>query len=213
MAEPPKAPHGAGADPSMEDILASIRRILSEDETPPASPAAPPSGASDVLVLDPSMLVPEMHDVPETAPTRRPNPPPMSIRRPRIPSRWPGPRARPGHHTRARTGIAPAGPARERPDRPRSRRPGRQLPRRARPHPRQRAGHRDPRRRTHARRPRARRNAPPPQSLARRQPPPHRRTPRPRRNRTGGRPLQPLTAEFARKGRQGRAKGAAPGPR
>jgi cell pole-organizing protein PopZ len=30
---------GASADPSMEDILASIRRILSEDEAGPASPA------------------------------------------------------------------------------------------------------------------------------------------------------------------------------
>src|ERR1700712_46082 len=28
----------AGADPSMEGILASIRRLLNEDETPPATP-------------------------------------------------------------------------------------------------------------------------------------------------------------------------------
>ena len=37
-AQPPQGPAGAPAagDPSMEDILASIRRILSEDEaTPP----------------------------------------------------------------------------------------------------------------------------------------------------------------------------------
>jgi uncharacterized protein len=45
----------------MEDILASIRRILSEDEVPAADgtpPAAPPAGEG-VLVLDPAMMVPE----------------------------------------------------------------------------------------------------------------------------------------------------------
>ncbi len=65
------SPRGA-ADPSMEDILASIRRILSEDEQPakpaaaappePAPPAAPPAALAapeedDVLKLDESMLV------------------------------------------------------------------------------------------------------------------------------------------------------------
>lgn len=45
------------ADPSMDDILASIRRILNEDDAPkPATPdAAPPE---DVLILDSSMMVP-----------------------------------------------------------------------------------------------------------------------------------------------------------
>jgi cell pole-organizing protein PopZ len=49
----------------MEDILASIRRILSEDEAPASSemPAAPQSTAETpgdgVLVLDPAMMVPE----------------------------------------------------------------------------------------------------------------------------------------------------------
>ena len=50
--------HAAGAqtggDPSMEDILASIRRILSEDEAAPAQPAA--AASDDVLVLDESMI-------------------------------------------------------------------------------------------------------------------------------------------------------------
>jgi hypothetical protein len=54
-----------GADPSMEDILASIRRILNEEETPSApgarddSPAGGDTHADDddVLVLDPSMMV------------------------------------------------------------------------------------------------------------------------------------------------------------
>jgi uncharacterized protein len=56
-----------GGDPSMEDILASIRRILSEDEaspagTPPAAPPPRPAGGDaddSVLVLDTSMMVPE----------------------------------------------------------------------------------------------------------------------------------------------------------
>jgi cell pole-organizing protein PopZ len=57
-----------GGDPSMEDILASIRRILNEEEAPPAPGAheeAPAAGETpaddptddDVLVLDPSMMV------------------------------------------------------------------------------------------------------------------------------------------------------------
>ncbi len=61
-----------GSDPSMEDILASIRRILSEDEPPPdgnqASPAPPAEETpphrvigqpEPVLVLDPSMMIEE----------------------------------------------------------------------------------------------------------------------------------------------------------
>jgi cell pole-organizing protein PopZ len=64
------APPG-GADPSMEDILASIRRILSDDEQPAAgAPAvvpaqqpaghieAPPAEAAEVLALSEAMLVP-----------------------------------------------------------------------------------------------------------------------------------------------------------
>jgi uncharacterized protein len=43
-------------DPSMEDILASIRRILSEDEIGPAPEGGP---GDDVLALDESMLVPD----------------------------------------------------------------------------------------------------------------------------------------------------------
>ncbi len=47
----------------MEDILASIRRILSEDEaaagSPPAPAVPPPAGEADVLTLDASMLVGE----------------------------------------------------------------------------------------------------------------------------------------------------------
>lgn len=45
---------GAGGDPSMEDILASIRRILNEEQgAPPA-----PGDRDDVLVLESDMLAP-----------------------------------------------------------------------------------------------------------------------------------------------------------
>jgi uncharacterized protein len=84
----PTNPPPAGGDPSMEDILASIRRILSEDEPPPeATESAEKAGAekadsenaspekdlgkgskdqdSGVLVLDPSMMVEEpTHNAP-----------------------------------------------------------------------------------------------------------------------------------------------------
>ena len=81
-------PPGSGADPSMEDILASIRRILSEEDsttaTPPAAPvqhqakASPAELPQDVLVLDNSMRVP---DPP-------PPPPPPLLKVPRRPRRW-----------------------------------------------------------------------------------------------------------------------------
>src|SRR3954463_9278961 len=68
----------AGNDPSMEDILASIRRILSEDEAP-AGTAAPAAGdtksadaGDDVLVLDPTMMVHEAPPVPEPPPPPEP---------------------------------------------------------------------------------------------------------------------------------------------
>ena len=75
------APGGA-ADPSMEDILASIRRILSEDEAeqgrPPAAPAVPatnPQAAADaVLSLDASMIVEEPAREPEPAPRAQATP-------------------------------------------------------------------------------------------------------------------------------------------
>jgi cell pole-organizing protein PopZ len=65
----------------MEDILASIRRILSEDETaeaPTAKPAEEPRPESeeepedDVLVLDPSMLVAEPAPEPDPEPEPKP---------------------------------------------------------------------------------------------------------------------------------------------
>ena len=59
---PATPPPAAAPDPSMEDILASIRRILSEDEQPAkaaATAAAAPAVEDDVLALDDSMLVAE----------------------------------------------------------------------------------------------------------------------------------------------------------
>jgi len=47
-----------GADPSMEDILASIRRILAEEEgVPPPTPAVAPGADDGVLQLDASMML------------------------------------------------------------------------------------------------------------------------------------------------------------
>lgn len=70
-AEPPKTP-GPGGDPAMDDILASIRRILNEDEGQPApagasagpgpAPAAPapaaPAQPAEPLELTEAMMVP-----------------------------------------------------------------------------------------------------------------------------------------------------------
>lgn len=90
-------PGTAGAapanDPSMEDILASIRRILSEEEpaAAPAPAAAEPPPAEkqdDVLVLDPSMLVQEVPPPPpqvEPPPPAEPAPPVMAMA-PRAPA-------------------------------------------------------------------------------------------------------------------------------
>ena len=64
----------------MEDILASIRRILSEDEAPAAgsSPPAAQPGGDGVLVLDPAMMVPdpahEAEPVPEPPLPAAPSP-------------------------------------------------------------------------------------------------------------------------------------------
>jgi uncharacterized protein len=62
----------------MEDILASIRRILSEDEAPTSQAAASPSQEPEaepgdgVLVLDPTMMVPEPTPPAEETPVAEP---------------------------------------------------------------------------------------------------------------------------------------------
>jgi uncharacterized protein len=79
--QPPQGPLNAGTtgagDPSMEDILASIRRILSEDEPPEKVGTQPQNPADDgVLVLDPSMMVQEPAPVAEEVPVSEPVHPP-----------------------------------------------------------------------------------------------------------------------------------------
>ncbi|MGI4976667.1 MAG: DUF2497 domain-containing protein [Janthinobacterium lividum] len=53
---------GGEAEPSMDDILASIRRILSDDEAAEAASGHPAAAEPGVLLLDPAMMVhePEM---------------------------------------------------------------------------------------------------------------------------------------------------------
>lgn len=80
-------PAGAGGtDPSMEDILASIRRILSEDDAepapPPATASAPGVASPDVLALDASMLVEE----PAAAMVPNPAPLPAAVSAPPPPA-------------------------------------------------------------------------------------------------------------------------------
>jgi cell pole-organizing protein PopZ len=91
---PPAVPPAEGADPSMEDILASIRRILNEDEAGPskdamsakdgAASAIPPiEGDDGVLVLDEAMLVtPPPVQSHEPAPRPEPEPLPESVAEP-----------------------------------------------------------------------------------------------------------------------------------
>jgi uncharacterized protein len=58
--EPPAAATPDGADPSMEEILASIRRILNDDDVPAEAAEAgnmPAAEDEDVLVLDDTMIV------------------------------------------------------------------------------------------------------------------------------------------------------------
>ncbi len=69
----PELPAEAGDDPSMEDILASIRRILSEEGSPASGPthAEEPVASDDVLVLDSSMMI---ADAPQPEPESAPEP-------------------------------------------------------------------------------------------------------------------------------------------
>jgi cell pole-organizing protein PopZ len=63
-------------DPSMEDILASIRRILNEDEEAPATaPAAAAAAVAPAPDEDPFPLTPEMIVTPPEPPSAEPDPP------------------------------------------------------------------------------------------------------------------------------------------
>ncbi len=74
--QPPDTPRPA-PDPSMDDILASIRRILNEDESPKTA-SSDGKTENDVFMLDDSMMVPDPHAEPAPAskPPQLPTPPP-----------------------------------------------------------------------------------------------------------------------------------------
>ncbi len=111
--ERPAQPGATPADPSMEDILASIRRILNEDETgPAATPAAPPTAepltlTEEMLVQEPIATPPAPRPVPPPAaapePELAPEPPPVLAAAPP-----PGPEPAPQPPPLAETLIAPA---------------------------------------------------------------------------------------------------------
>jgi cell pole-organizing protein PopZ len=76
---PPGGGQPPAGDPSMEDILASIRRILNEDEPGQAPPAAPPAAPEpEALALTEDMLVevpPPVVDPPQPPPVAQAAPP------------------------------------------------------------------------------------------------------------------------------------------
>jgi uncharacterized protein len=65
---------GASADPSMEDILGSIRRILSEDEVaiPPPPGPVPKAAVPEILDMTEDTLVADQAQVPSPVPTNPP---------------------------------------------------------------------------------------------------------------------------------------------
>lgn len=106
MAKAP-LPDPASSDPSMDDILASIRRILSDEEKT-AKAAAPADG---VFVLDPSMMVEERAPAAPEEPHEpqamtEPEPPPL----PPAPS-TPLPAREPASWAAPETGSEPGGEA------------------------------------------------------------------------------------------------------
>lgn len=61
-----------GADPSMDDILASIRKILNEDDAPAKPPAAEP--VEEALELTPDMMIAAPPEAPASPPPAEPAP-------------------------------------------------------------------------------------------------------------------------------------------
>ncbi|NGM21983.1 DUF2497 domain-containing protein [Roseomonas stagni] len=80
----PGGPQGGpqGADPAMDDILASIRRILNEDETPATPSSAPPA---EPLELTEAMLVASPPPPEPAPPAAEPPPAPTHVSLPAEP--------------------------------------------------------------------------------------------------------------------------------
>lgn len=76
------SPPGVASDQSMEDILASIRRILNEDEAAPAAPApaeAAPAADEPLLLTEDMMVAAPDDPAPASAPAAAaPEPPPAA---------------------------------------------------------------------------------------------------------------------------------------
>ncbi len=72
----------AGSEPSMEEILASIRRIIAEDTEPAADPAAPepPAPAASAPAPAPAEDVLELTEIVDETPESPPPPQPPDIR-------------------------------------------------------------------------------------------------------------------------------------
>lgn len=89
---------GGGTDPAMDDILASIRRILNEDEAQESKAEA--EAEAEPLDLTEAMLVaasPEPEPEPEPEPKPEPTPPPRAVARPE-PRQEPRPEPAPPAH-------------------------------------------------------------------------------------------------------------------
>lgn len=71
-------PQGAPSDQSMEDILASIRRILNEDEPVPTAAPEADAEAPEPLLLTEDMMVPAAAEEPAPEPVMAPEPEPAA---------------------------------------------------------------------------------------------------------------------------------------
>ena len=66
-------------EPTMEEILASIRRIISEDDTPAEEPAAEAAPAEEAPAEEAPAAVVEEPPVAEAAPEPKPEPEPVAV--------------------------------------------------------------------------------------------------------------------------------------
>jgi cell pole-organizing protein PopZ len=81
MSQTGAGPDEPPAEPSMEDILASIRRILNDESETAAPPAAgaPEPPADDVFQLEHSMIVEEPAEPAASPPPEEPHPPEFEL--------------------------------------------------------------------------------------------------------------------------------------